>query len=67
MLDPTYADDPAAAEKRVGAVLHPAVIRHRRGRAQARTELASTGSAPRSGRNHAHRGKSAHSHARQAA
>lgn len=67
MLDPAYADDPAAAEKRVGAVLHPAVAHHRHGRAQARTELASTGSTPRAGHGHAHHGKSAHSHAKQAA
>lgn len=31
MLDPTYGDDPTAAEQRVGAVLRPAVV-HRRGR-----------------------------------
>jgi len=31
MLDPAYSDDPTAAEKRVGAVLRPAVV-HRRGR-----------------------------------
>lgn len=67
MLDPKYADDPAAAEKRVGAVLHPAVAHHRRGRAYGRTELASAASTSRAGHNHAHRGKSAHSHARQAA
>jgi hypothetical protein len=67
MLDPTYADDPAAAEKRVGAVLHPAVAHHRRGRTRARTELASTGSTQHPVRSHSHRSKSAHSHARQAA
>lgn len=31
MLDPAYGDDPTAAERRVGAVLRPAVV-HRRGR-----------------------------------
>lgn len=31
MLDPAYSDDPTAAERRVGAVLRPAVV-HRRGR-----------------------------------
>lgn len=29
MLDPAYSDDPTAAEKRVGAVLRPAVVHHR--------------------------------------
>jgi hypothetical protein len=30
MLDPAYSDDPTAAEKRVGAVLRPAVVhRHK--------------------------------------
>jgi hypothetical protein len=67
MLDPTYADDPAAAEKRVGAVLHPAVDRHRRGQARARTELASTESASRARHNHARRHKTAHGRARQTA
>ncbi len=67
MLDPTFADDPADAEKRVGAVLHPAVAHHRRGHIRARTVLASAESTRRTGRSHAHRGKSAHSHARQAA
>ncbi|MGD0911707.1 MAG: hypothetical protein ABR928_07420 [Terracidiphilus sp.] len=67
MLDPTYADDPAAAEKRVGAVLHLAVALHRRGRVHARTQLASADSVPRASHNHAHRSKSAHSRARQAA
>jgi hypothetical protein len=67
MLDPAYADDPGAAEKRVGAVLHPGVAHRRGGRAKARTELASTEITPRANHGHAHRGKSAHSHARQAA
>jgi len=31
MLDPAYSDDPTAAERRVGAVLRPAVV-HRRAR-----------------------------------
>lgn len=67
MLDPNYADDPAAAEKRVGAVLHPAVGHHRRPRAQARTQLASAESTPRASHNHPRHSKSAHSHSRQAA
>jgi hypothetical protein len=67
MLDPTYADDPAAAEKRVGAVLHPAVAHHRHSSLQARTELASAESTPRAHHNHAHRNKPAHNRARQAA
>jgi hypothetical protein len=40
MLDPSYGDDPTAAEKRVGAVLRPAVV-HRRGRHAATTRRAS--------------------------
>jgi hypothetical protein len=37
MLDPAYSDDPTAAERRVGAVLRPAVVRHgRRGAAATR-------------------------------
>lgn len=32
MLDPAYGDDPTAAERRVGAVLRPAVVRRSRGR-----------------------------------
>jgi len=67
MLDPNYADDPVAAEKRVGSVLHPAVAHHRRSRTQSRTQLASTEPTSRAGHNHAHRSKSTHSHARQAA
>ena len=42
MLDPAYSDDPTAAEKRVGAVLRPAVA-HRRGRHTVATrEIAAT-------------------------
>ena len=42
MLDPAYGDDPSAAEKRVGAVLKPAVV-HRRGRhAVATRQVSST-------------------------
>jgi hypothetical protein len=37
MLDPAYGDDPTAAERRVGAVLRPAVIRRTRGHATATT------------------------------
>ncbi len=37
MLDPAYGDDPTAAERRVGAVLRPAVVRRSRGRAVAAT------------------------------
>ena len=40
MLDPAYSDDPTAAEKRVGAVLRPAVV-HRRGRHSAGTRQVS--------------------------
>ena len=37
MLDPTYGDDPSAAEQRVGAVLRPAVVHRRHGHAVAST------------------------------
>jgi hypothetical protein len=40
MLDPAYSDDPTAAEKRVGAVLRPAVV-HRHGRHAAGTRQVS--------------------------
>ena len=40
MLDPAYGDNPAAAEKRVGAVLKPAVV-HRRARHAAGTRQVS--------------------------
>lgn len=37
MLDPSYGDDPSAAEQRVGAVLRPAVAHRRHGHAVAST------------------------------
>jgi hypothetical protein len=40
MLDPAYADDPTAAERRVGAVLRPAVVRHGRRTAAATRQVA---------------------------
>jgi hypothetical protein len=40
MLDPAYSNDPTAAEKRVGAVLRPAVV-HRHGRHAAGTRQVS--------------------------
>jgi hypothetical protein len=42
MLDPRYNQNPRMAERRVGAVLRPAVIHRRRGRSIGSTELAST-------------------------
>ena len=42
MLDPAYGDDPTAAERRVGAVLRPAVVRRSRGHAAATREVAAT-------------------------
>ena len=60
MLDPRYTDDPTAAEKRIGAVLHPAVVHHRRSHGQARTELASVQTTAHTGRSRAHHGKSRH-------
>jgi len=41
MLDPRYNQNPGMAEKRVGAVLRPAIAHRRRGRTQAATQLAS--------------------------
>ena len=41
MLDPSYDDDPAAAEQRVSAVLRPAVAYRRHGRAVAATKQVS--------------------------
>jgi len=41
MLDPAYSDDPTAAEKRVGAVLRPAVVHRHRGRHAATTRQVS--------------------------
>jgi len=43
MLDPAYSDDPTAAEKRVGAVLRPAVVhRHRVRHAAAARQVSAT-------------------------
>ena len=41
MLDPRYNQNPRLAERRVGAVLRPAVIRRHRGRSSATAQLAS--------------------------
>ena len=41
MLDPAYSDDPTAAEKRVGAVLRPAVVHRHRVRHAATTRQVS--------------------------
>ena len=63
MLDPRYADSPAAAERRVSAVLRPAVSHRRRGRAVAATQLA----ANRGGHARAGQSKSAHSRGKKMA
>jgi hypothetical protein len=42
MLDPRYNQNPRVAERRVGAVLRPAVIHRRRGKSAGSTQLAST-------------------------
>ncbi|MBS1804608.1 MAG: hypothetical protein JST28_14675 [Acidobacteria bacterium] len=43
MLDPAYSDDPTAAEKRVGAVLRPAVVhRHRARRGAVARQVSAT-------------------------
>jgi hypothetical protein len=41
MLDPAYSDNPSAAEKRVGAVLRPAVVHRHRTRHGARARQVS--------------------------
>jgi hypothetical protein len=41
MLDPRYNQNPHMAERRVGAVLRPAVVHRHRGRSKAATQLAS--------------------------
>jgi hypothetical protein len=54
MLDPAYGDDPTAAERRVGAVLRPAVVHRRHGHAVTTQQVAATthgGRAHKAGRN----------------
>ena len=63
MLDPKYPLDPSLAERRVGAVLRPAVVHRRRGRASASTQLVSH----RSGHSRSGRVKRAHSRAKKKA
>jgi hypothetical protein len=46
MLDPRYSSNPGMAERRVGAVLRPAVIHRHRGRRSGATELASNHRSP---------------------
>jgi len=46
MLDPRYTENPTMAERRVGAVLRPAVAHRRKGRAKTSRQLASSGAAP---------------------
>ena len=41
MLDPHYVDEPGVAERRVGAMLHPAVVHRRAGRTAASRQVAS--------------------------
>jgi len=53
MLDPQYADSPTAAERRVSAVLRPAVVHRKKVRAKASTRLV----ASRRKGSHAPRGK----------
>jgi hypothetical protein len=43
MLDPRYNENPAMAERRVGATLRPAVVHRHGGRSGASTQLASSG------------------------
>lgn len=59
MLDPEYDDNPFAAERRIGATLRPAVIRHHRGHSAPTQQLASaTRSHPRAGKGKASRARS---------
>jgi len=59
MLDPRYNQNPHMAERRVGAVLRPAVVHRRRGRSHASSQLAS---------NSKHAGKrSGHAHSKRRA
>ena len=61
MLDPRYNQNPRMAERRVGAVLRPAIIHRRRGHSRGATELASNSKSigrhpgKRSGRAHTKR------------
>ena len=59
MLDPRYNQNPRMAERRVGAVLRPAVVHRRRGKSAGQTQLASTTkhAGPRAGAVQ-HRGRS---------
>ena len=60
MLDPTYGDDPSAAESRVGAVLRPAVVHRRHGQAAARRRAAaSTRQVASNHHRHARKGQTA--------
>ena len=62
MLDPRYSQNPRMAERRVGAVLRPAVVHRHRGRSGS-TQLASASS-----RTHRHAGKrSGHAHSKRRA
>lgn len=54
MLDPAYTDDPTAAERRVGAVLRPAVVHRHRARYAATTRQVSAT------KHHGKSGKSKH-------
>jgi hypothetical protein len=55
MLDPTYKNDPSAAEQRVGAVLRPAAVHRRHGRAAVATRKV----AASTGHGHARKGRTA--------
>ena len=46
MLDPQYAKNPKVAERRVGAVLRPAVVHRRKGKAKSSRQLASNSDRP---------------------
>lgn len=57
MLDPAYGDDPTAAERRVGAVLRPAVVHRHRVHAAGARQVSAT-------KHHGHGKKAGHSAAR---
>ena len=63
MLDPRYSQNPRMAERRVGAVLRPAVVHRHRGRSRGATQLASNS---KSARRHPGK-KSGRAHSKQKA
>jgi hypothetical protein len=63
MLDPTYADNPATAERVVSATLHPAVAHRHRNRQASLNQVSSNSGNSRAGG----RRKKSHTHAKRRA